>query len=555
MSTNTVYLLLPEIVLVLVATAVYLGGAFSQARDGWTWLAMAGLLLSAVALAGQPVMHWQGSPDAPDENSASFAAGPAEGPSATATKSPADGAAAEGSFSGPLVIDLFSQSMRWLILGTGAVFVLLFWRSAADGEKPELIGSLLLIVAGLMVVVLANDLVLLFVGLELVSIPTYLVLYLGRHDAASQEAAAKYFFLSVLSSAVLLYGFSFLYGTAGSTRLLDVYRTMSQASPDADGLMDMAGVALILIFAGLGFRIAAVPFHFYAPDVYQGTSHANAALLSVAPKIAGLAALVRVVAIAMPRPDAVGWQLALVLSVLTMTVGNLVALWQNNIRRMLAYSSIAHAGYMLIGLSVGLAAASLHHVDAIAALDGVGTMMFYLFVYMLATTGAFAVLAYLSGDERQIDGVDELAGLSRTHPRMAAAMAICMFSLTGLPPLAGFWGKLTLFMGALGVNASAREMLGGHEWKWFVGLAVAGAVNAAISAGYYLRVVGVMYFRSSLTVPAARRGLGAGLVATLCAAGVLAVGVLSRPAAGTGKSSQPGGTRDLCQPGGSRSRN
>jgi NADH-quinone oxidoreductase subunit N len=404
------------------------------------------------------------------------------------------------------------------------LFVLFFWRSTSRGEAPELVGSLLLIVAGLMVVVLASDLVLLFVGLELVSIPTYVVLYLGRptHDAASQEATAKYFFLSVLSSALLLYGFSFLYGVAGSTSLFEIYASLSKAAPDARGPAAIAGLALILILAGLGFRITAVPFHFYAPDVYQGTSHGNAALLAVAPKIAGFTALVRVVAVAMPL-GAIGWQLALGLSVLTMTVGNLLALWQNNIRRMLAYSSIAHAGYMLIGFSVGLAATS---VDArfLGNLDGLGSLFFYLVVYALATIGAFAVLAYLSGDERQIDGVDELAGLGGTHPWIAAVMAIFMFSLTGLPPLAGFWGKFTLFLGALGVDSAASEPAH-HQWKWFVGLAVAGSINAAIAAAYYLRVVGVMYFRSSLTVPAARRGLGAGLVGAICAAGVLAASV------------------------------
>jgi NADH-quinone oxidoreductase subunit N len=209
-----------------------------------------------------------------------------------------------------------------------------------------------------------------------------------------------------------------------------------------------------------------------------------------------------------------------------MTVGNLLALWQNNIRRMLAYSSIAHAGYMLIGLAVGMAALSGR--DSIVTLDGVGTMLFYLVVYGVATVGAFAVLAYLSGGRRQIDGVDELAGLGSTHPWMAAAMAIFMFSLTGLPPLAGFWGKLALFTGAMGIDASGIELVGGI-WRWFTALAIAGVINAAISAAYYLRVVSLMYFRSPLSTPTARRGSGAGAVAIACIALVVGLGFYPAP--------------------------
>jgi len=504
-STETVYFLLPEIVLVLVATAIYLGGAFSNARDGWTWLAMSGLLLAGVALSGQPLDGKLKAVDVVQSAEADATESPALKDADAKNDPPAN------AVNNPLIVDQFSQSMRWLILATGVVFVLFFWRAHARGESPETIGSLLLIVAGLMIVVLASDLVLLFVGLELVSIPTYVVLALGRpaRDAGGMEATAKYFFLSVLSSALLLYGFSFLYGIAGSTSLFEIYSSLSKIAPDAPGLRTTAGLALVLVVAGLGFRITAVPFHFYAPDVYQGTSHANAALLSVAPKIAGFTALVRVVAVAMPLAP-ISWQLSLVLSVLTMTLGNLLALWQNNIRRMLAYSSIAHAGYMLIGFTVGLA-----EVKSLGDLDGLGSTFFYLAVYSLATIGAFAVLAYLSGDERQIDGVDELAGLSQTHSWMAGGMAIFMFSLTGLPPLAGFWGKFTLFLGALGVEAGANPPASG-AWKWFVGLAVAGSINAAIAAAYYLRVVAVMYFRTPLTVPAARRSLGPALVAATC---------------------------------------
>ena len=248
-------------------------------------------------------------------------------------------------------------------------------------------------------------------------------------------------------------------------------------------------MALLLVFAGMGFRMTAVPFHFYAPDVYQGTSNPNAGLLSTLPKIAGLLVVVRVIMASMPGHElqGLGWRIALVMAVLTMTLGNVLALWQDNIRRLLAYSSIAHAGYMLIGVAVGFATAA--GGEAPLEINGIGTALFYLGVYCLATIGAFAALNYLGSAERQIDGVDELNGLGRTRPAAALALAVAMFSLAGVPPLAGFWGKLTLFTGALEVGGTLRP--------WFVGLAVIGAVNAAIAMAYYLRVVAVMYFRAS----------------------------------------------------------
>ena len=239
----------------------------------------------------------------------------------------------------------------------------------------------------------------------------------------------------------------------------------------------MVPLAMLLIFGGLAFRLTAVPFHFYSPDVYQGTSHANAGLLSTLPKIAGLAALARILLTALPGWEPLGWKAVLVVSVLTMTVGNILALWQNNIRRLLAYSSIAHAGYLLIGVAVALAfrtvaapvatttypatsttaAAKSAASDAtakegaatatdvtVAGVDGLGAAMFYLAVYIFATLGAFAALVYLSHSQRQIDTLDDIAGLNRTHPMVALVVALFMFSLAGVPPLAGFWGKFSL---------------------------------------------------------------------------------------------------------------
>jgi NADH-quinone oxidoreductase subunit N len=281
---------------------------------------------------------------------------------------------------------------------------------------------------------------------------------------------------------------------------------------------------MLLVFAGLGFKIAAVPFHFYAPDVYQGTTHLNAALLSVVPKAAGLIVLVRIMVPsgASPLADAYLWRIALGLSVLTMTLGNVLALWQDNLRRLLAYSSIAHAGYMLIGLAVGLAG-----TGAAGAWDGLAGLLFYLCVYAAATLGTFAALAYLGSQRQQLDAVDELAGLGRTHPLVATMMALFMFSLAGIPPLAGFWGKFLLFASALNVDRAAGTEDG--RQAWFVALAVIGVMNAAVAAAYYLRVVAVMYFRAPLAVRKAEGGAGPWCAAVACSILVIVLGLWPGP--------------------------
>jgi len=519
-SIETLYQLLPEIIVLLFATATFVVGAFLPGREGWSWLVAGGLLLAAIALYQQEHNPNAARPALLANTTAAETAPAAE---ATATIQPAPPPPP-----GLMAIDDFSSVIRWSVLALGLALVAIASRTVTGSLVTEYLGSVLLIIAGLMLVAVAKDLVLVFVGLELVSIPTYVILYLGRGGSSAQEATTKYFFLSLLSSALLLYGFSFLYGVAGSTELTAASRALLAPAADGPRLVIFAKIALVLVFAGLGFRITLVPFHFYAPDVYQGTSHLNAGLLAVVPKIAGLTALVRIVVAGLAGPEqslhelaGFGWQVALTLSLVTMTLGNLVALWQQNIRRLLAYSSIAHAGYMLIGVAVGLAVAG--GAGDIATIDGIGAMLFYVLVYGVATLGAFALLAWLGDGERQVNTVDDLAGLWRNHPWAAAVMAIFMFSLTGLPPLAGFWGKLSLFLGALGIDAGGAEASVGLR-PWFLALAVVGVINAAISAGYYLRVVSVMFFRPSLAVPGAQGGIGAALTAVVCAGLVIALG-------------------------------
>jgi NADH-quinone oxidoreductase subunit N len=480
---ETLVWLLPEIALAIVATWTYVGGAFARSGRLWTFFAVCGLVIAGLHL------YRQAGDLAP--------------------------------VSGPVTVDDFSYLMRWLAVAAGLVFVLTSAQDESDSTHSETLGSILLIVVGLMLVSSARDLVLLFVGLELISIPTYVLLFLARRGAAGEEAALKYFFLSVLSSAVLLYGFSFLYGAGGSTEFVRIREALAAAYDD--GATAVAKWALLLVFLGLAFRLAAVPFHFYAPDVFQGTSSANAGLLAVAPKIAAVAALVRLLAETFPREEILAWQLALVLSLVTMTVGNVLALWQTNVRRMLAYSSIAHAGYMLIGLAAGLAARDPELARHADQFDGLMALVVYLVVYSAATAGAFSVLAYLDGSGREVGSLGDLAGLARLRPALAAALAVFMFSLAGIPPLAGFWGKFALFGGALAVDSELASL----AWvrNWFLTLAVVGVLNAAVAAAYYLRIVGTMYFAAPEREPPAALRPAPVLAIVLCTALVLGIGV------------------------------
>jgi NADH-quinone oxidoreductase subunit N len=507
-SLDVVLFLTAEIVLVVAALAVYLGGAFSTAEKPWAPIALAAIVLAAVAL-------WQFGSKPPAVLLPASAA-----PCDASPPGPGSAAMRIGARNAPVLADALSAFGRWLALALGAVMVLIAWRPLATGGTPEYLGSLLLIVAGLMLVAVASNLVLLFIGLEMISIPTYILLALGRRDPASQEAAAKYFYLSVLASAILLYGLSFVYGTTGSMHLIEIQNKLGNLANLPDGFESLVRLGMILVVAGLCFRIAAVPFHFYAPDVYQGTIQANAGLLSVLPKAAGLLVMVRLVVLGMPEMGSTAWKVVLAVSILTMTLGNMLALWQENVRRLLAYSSIANAGYMLIGLAVGLAVPYSE-----PAWNGVGAMLFYLCIYATATLGAFAVLAHLGRQHQQIETVEELAGLGRTHPAMAAAMAVSMFSLAGLPPAAGLWGKLMVFGSALNVGGKGAEDLR----PYFIGLAVIGVLNAAVAAYYYLRIISVMYFREPLGLPRAAGGRGSYFAAVVCTLVVLLFGFYPAP--------------------------
>jgi NADH-quinone oxidoreductase subunit N len=366
-------------------------------------------------------------------------------------------------------------------------------------------------------------LVTLFLSLELISIPTYVLLYLPRYDDAAQEAAMKYFLLSIFSSALTLFGFSYLYGLAGTTNLPALLAALGNVGPD--GLLPRtAQVALVMVVAGLGFRITAVPFHFYAPDVYQGTPTVAAALLAFIPKVAGFVALVRVLGFLwIDRTGTVGLALGaqvpmlfFILAAVTMFLGNLLGLLQDNLKRLLAYSSVAHAGYMLMGLAV----APDLHVRGEETAGGVDAVLFYLVAYGAMTIGAFAILAYLSTPQRPVEMIEDLAGLSRSHPGVALLMALFLFSLIGIPLTAGFAGKLVLFFGAMAVPQ--------HPWLFRI-LALIGVINAAIGAWYYLRVLVVMYLRNPIKPLENARSWPGLATLWICAALTLFLGVYPNP--------------------------
>jgi NADH-quinone oxidoreductase subunit N len=485
-------ILLPEVLILLIATVMMTAGVFVRwPRRVWCAAAVGTLLAALVVL---------------------YAVG----------SRPVD------LYSAVALNDAFSRAGRLLILVSGLILLALAHDQVSDARAPEFFGSILMIQAGSMLVAAANELVFLFVGLELVSIPTYLLLYLARRDPSTQEAATKYFYLSIFSSGLLLYGLAFLYGLTGVSNLKALAFLVENVPQVPQP--QLALIAIVFVIAGLGFRVAAVPFHFYAPDVYQGSPTVLAALLSWIPKAIGFLAIIRTLTAVFAAggdPGALGHKaviLAWIIAVLSMTLGNTVALAQDNLRRLLAYSSIAHAGYLMIGVAVAFAFVPV----ASKVYLGSEGILFYLVAYALMTLGAFGVIIALSTPERPIETVDDLAGLAQTHPKIALAMALCLFSLAGIPPLAGFYGKFQIFTSAFAVPSVPGPNDNAKLLQW---LAVIGVINSAIGAYYYLRIVVVMYLRPSTTPIVVRPPWPTMLGVASCALLSLLVGVYPPPVA------------------------
>jgi NADH-quinone oxidoreductase subunit N len=531
--TGYVPYLVPEMILGAAACLLFLGGTWRAHRHLWGGVALLALAAAGLALWIHPLPRFVSA-----------------------------GVADASRYASPVLLDRLALLLRAVSIAGGFILVLLCWDSMPENRAADYHACLLLMVAGMGLSAAANELVTLFLALELTSIPTYLILYFGKNrqaegglDAPAQEAALKYFLLSIFSSALTLFGFSYLYGLAGTTNLpglADAFRRASDLIASVDNpapspLMGMGMVALVMVVAGLGFRMTAVPFHFYAPDVYQGTTTANAAVLAFVPKVAGFAAIVRVLGFVMPSwsPQVEVFTATLarpilreqlpvllwILAAVTMTLGNILGLLQDNLRRLLAYSSVAHAGYMLIGLAV--APRLLDASDAMV--DGVDAVFFYLVAYAAMTLGAFAVLQYLHTSGQPAETMDDLAGLSRTRPGLALVMVLFLFSLIGIPLTAGFMGKFLLFAGALEVRPSAETTFWPPDQRTlFVGLALLAALNAAIGGWYYLRIAAMMYLRepspAAPTLAAkATRSWPVLIAVALCAVLTLGIGVYPAP--------------------------
>lgn len=381
------------------------------------------------------------------------------------------GQEASGAFGGMVIRDGFAVFLNALFLfsGLAAIAVAYDYLKRMGIERGEYYTLLLFSITGMMLMAQAGDLIIVFLALELLSIPLYILAGFARPRPDSEEAALKYFLLGAFAGGFLVYGVALVYGATGTTALTGLIERLGTGMVDLPLLV--IGAALILV--GLGFKVAAVPFHMWTPDVYHGAPSSVTAFMSVGAKAAGFAALLRIFIAAFPTlvPDMtmVVW----ILATLTMFIGNIVAIAQSNIKRMLAYSSIAHAGYILMAMvTYGIKGINV---------DAVASALFYLVAYAFTSFGAWSVVIALEKADGEGLSMDSFAGLGRRYPLLAASMAVFMLSFTGVPPTLGFLGKFFLF----------RTVVEGG----FIGLAVIGVLTSLISAYYYLRVIVIMYMQ------------------------------------------------------------
>ena len=445
---NDVLLILPEEILSVGALVLMLAAAWAGDRSAplLTWLAVGVLALAGLFLPGL---------------------------------TNAGGTA----FGGLFVADRFAAFAKVVIFVAAAVSMLaaMSWFGRDGDYRAEYPVLILFAVLGMGIMVSAWDLLTLYVGLELQSLAGYVLASFQRSDSRSAEAGLKYFVLGALASGILLYGISLLYGFTGTTLFAGI------AAAFGDGMSNGELFGLVFVLAGLAFKISAVPFHMWTPDVYEGAPTPVTAFFASAPKVAAMALIVRVAVEAMgPATDA--WQQIVIFMALASTIlGGVAAIGQRNIKRLLAYSSINNVGFALVGLAAGTPA-------------GVASVMFYMAVYVAMTLGAFLVVLRMRGaDDQPVETIASLAGLSRTRPGLALAMAIFMFSLAGVPPLFGFWPKFLVFQAAVGADLT-----------WLAAVAIATSV---IGAFYYIMIVKLMYFDEPAPAFAeTKEPVGAGLI-------------------------------------------
>jgi NADH-quinone oxidoreductase subunit N len=402
--------------------------------------------------------------------------------------------------SGMIIQDSFSSFLQLIFLLVGLMGIVLAYDyvKRREIERGEYYILLLFSVGGMMLMALAGDLIVVFLAIELLSIPLYVLSSFASPQEESEEAGIKYFLLGAFASSFVVYGIALVYGATQTTQFAEIVNN-AQAGQTDPGLL-ILGAALILV--GLGFKVAAVPFHMWTPDVYHGAPSSVTAFMSVGAKAGGFAALLRVFIVAFPSVADSWAPLIMWVAALTMTWGNVAAIAQVNIKRMLAYSSIAHAGYILMVLPAA--------ANAQVAPDAVSGALFYILAYAVSNLGAWGVVMAMEKANGDGLAIEDYAGLGTKNPGLALAMAIFMFSLIGIPPTAGFMGKFYIFRAVIDAD--------------LIWLAIVGVVTSLISAYYYLRVVIVMYMRSGDPATHSEAWLDSSVIVT--AFGTILLGIL-----------------------------
>ena len=422
----------PEIFVALLAMALLMLGVFrsDSATRSIAWLTVVGLAIAFVLILNAP-------------------------------------SAGKPMLAGMFISDPFAVFVKCLILIGSALTIIMSLGviHREDMARFELPILMLLATLGMMMMVSASNLISLYIGLELQSLSLYVVAAIRRDSLRSTEAGLKYFVLGALSSGMLLYGCSLIYGFTGTTSFAGLAEVMTgdTAAHPPIGFI----VGLVFLLAGLAFKVSAVPFHMWTPDVYEGAPTPITAFFAVAPKIAAMALFLRVVVTPFPEVVSSWQQIVVFISIASMLLGAFAAINQTNIKRLMAYSSIGHMGYALVGLAAG-------------TVDGVRGVLIYLAIYLAMNVGAFTCILCMRTKEGMVEKVEDLGGLSRNQPMLALALGIFMFSLAGIPPLAGFFGKLYVFRAAIDAELYA--------------LAIIGVLASVVAAFYYLRIVKVMYF-------------------------------------------------------------
>jgi len=381
-------------------------------------------------------------------------------------------------FGGSFIVDDYARFLKLLTLigSAGALLVSLDYLTLARQQKFEYGALFLLSTLGMLMLISANDLIALYLGLELMSLALYVVAAFERDNTRSTEAGLKYFVLGALSSGMLLYGASLIYGFTGTVSFVGIAKATQTGA--SIGLV----FGLVFLFVGFCFKISAVPFHMWTPDVYEGAPTPVTAFFAAAPKVAAIAVFVRATVVAFPGITSEWQQIVVFVSIASMALGSFAAIGQRNFKRLMAYSSIGHMGYALVGLAAGTP-------------EGVQGVLVYMCIYVAMTLGTFAVILSMRRDGKMVENISDLSGLSRTHPTMAFFLGVLLFSLAGIPPLAGFFAKFYVFLAAIKAGLYP--------------LAVIGMLTSVVGAYYYLAIVKTMYFEAPVKsferMPAALR--------------------------------------------------